>query len=314
MLDHVIVGERLFDEEQTEVVELRELLGVDEGVGGVGVDLEEQVVAEALADGLDVPTGFDLRLDADVPLGDVAFDGVEELGHRVHDADGDAAGDAVARRAEVTAEEFAGEPELGVEDGRLQDRLGHVVAGEGFERAADGRRVHPVLRQGRRRVHVPLLHGGGHVHHVEPEPGAGSLVQPGQPRPPGRQDAHPLRSRRPARRRLQRGPDHVEDLDIRRPGQTLDIGVRRVARNGDAARPRARPGRRCVRRSGAELRSSCGRAGGGSRADGTGAAVVARDVTTAAAVRRRGGTGAAVSGGGGAEGRPCTSPSDGRPR
>lgn len=73
MLDHVVVGEGLFDQQQAEVVQLGELLGVDQGVGGVGVDLEEQVVTEAFADGadgFDVPAGFDLqqelcrRLDA----------------------------------------------------------------------------------------------------------------------------------------------------------------------------------------------------------------------------------------------------------
>ena len=56
----VVVGERLLDEQQVERVELGEVVGVVERVGRVGVDLEQQVVAEALADGgdrLDVQPG-----------------------------------------------------------------------------------------------------------------------------------------------------------------------------------------------------------------------------------------------------------------
>ncbi|WP_149181667.1 hypothetical protein [Streptomyces sp. TRM49041] len=57
-------------------------------------------------------------------------------------------GGAFAGRAQVRAERFAGAAELGVEDGRLQDRCDQVVSGEGFECAADRRRVHAVLGEG----------------------------------------------------------------------------------------------------------------------------------------------------------------------
>ena len=49
-MTQVVGGERLLDEQQVEGVELGEVLGVVERVGGVGVDLEEQLVAETFAD------------------------------------------------------------------------------------------------------------------------------------------------------------------------------------------------------------------------------------------------------------------------
>ncbi len=100
VLDHVVVGQRLFDQQQAEVVELGELPGVRQGVGGVGVDLEEQLVTVALADGaygLDVPARLDLQLDPDVALGEIGGHGVEEFGYGAHDADRDAARNPVPR-------------------------------------------------------------------------------------------------------------------------------------------------------------------------------------------------------------------------
>ncbi len=60
----------------------RQVPGVGQRVGGVGVDLQEHVVAEPLAHGphrLDVPARLDLELDPEVALGEVAGDGVEQL-------------------------------------------------------------------------------------------------------------------------------------------------------------------------------------------------------------------------------------------
>ena len=37
----VVLGQRLLDQEQVELVELRQLRGVGKGVGGVGVDLQQ---------------------------------------------------------------------------------------------------------------------------------------------------------------------------------------------------------------------------------------------------------------------------------
>ncbi|GAA5772925.1 hypothetical protein Aros01_09488 [Streptosporangium roseum] len=141
MLDEVVVGEGLFDEQQVVGVEFGEMGGVGEGVGGVGVDLQQQVVAEALADGADggqVPAGFDLQFDPDVALVEVAADGVEQLGDGVHDADRYAGGDAVSGGAEEGGQGLAAGAELGVQDGGLQGGFGHPVAFEGVEGAADG--------------------------------------------------------------------------------------------------------------------------------------------------------------------------------
>ena len=79
--EHVLLVERLLDQQQVERVEPGEVPRVGEGVRRVGVDLEQHVVAEALADGahrLDVPAGLDLELDPHVALGEVAADRVEQ--------------------------------------------------------------------------------------------------------------------------------------------------------------------------------------------------------------------------------------------
>ncbi len=76
-------GERLLDQQQPEGVELGEVLGVVERVGGVGVDLQQHVVAEALAhggDALDVEARLDLQLDAQVAVVEVAGHLIEQLG------------------------------------------------------------------------------------------------------------------------------------------------------------------------------------------------------------------------------------------
>ncbi len=44
MVPQVAGGERLLDEQQVERVELGQVVGVVEGVGGIGVDLEAEVV------------------------------------------------------------------------------------------------------------------------------------------------------------------------------------------------------------------------------------------------------------------------------
>ena len=91
-------GQRLLDEQQVERVELGEVRGVVEGVGGVRVDLERDV-AEALAHRahrLDVAAGLDLQLDPPVALGEVPLDRAQQVGDVVVDPDGHAAVDALA--------------------------------------------------------------------------------------------------------------------------------------------------------------------------------------------------------------------------
>ncbi len=85
----VFFRQRLLDQQQVELVELREPVGIAAGVGSVRVDLEEDV-AEPLADRadrLDVLPGLDLELDPAVALFEVALDGAEQIVHVFVDAD-----------------------------------------------------------------------------------------------------------------------------------------------------------------------------------------------------------------------------------
>src|SRR5699024_657428 len=77
VLSYIGLTERLFDEQQTIVVESSQVGGVDEGVGGIRIDLESEVVAEGPAhrrDRLDVLAGLDLEFDPGVALFEVAAD------------------------------------------------------------------------------------------------------------------------------------------------------------------------------------------------------------------------------------------------
>ena len=78
---HVLLVERLLDQQQVERVEPGQVPRVGQGVRRVGVDLQQHVVAEPLADRphrLDVPARLDLQLDPDVALVEVAADRVEQ--------------------------------------------------------------------------------------------------------------------------------------------------------------------------------------------------------------------------------------------
>ena len=79
--EHVLLVQRLLDQQQVEGVEPRQVPRVGERVRRVRVDLQQHVVAEPLADRahrLDVPARLDLQLDPDVALVEVAADGVEQ--------------------------------------------------------------------------------------------------------------------------------------------------------------------------------------------------------------------------------------------
>ena len=81
VVTHVLLAERLLDQQQVEGVELRQVFGIGERVGGVRVDLKGNVGVGLShgTHGLDVPTGLDLELDALVALVEVAVHGVEQL-------------------------------------------------------------------------------------------------------------------------------------------------------------------------------------------------------------------------------------------
>ena len=76
-------------------------------VGGVRVDLQQHVVAEAFADRahrLDVPAGLDLQLDAQIAGVQIGLHRRQQLGDAVHDADRDPGRHRRAHRAQVLSE------------------------------------------------------------------------------------------------------------------------------------------------------------------------------------------------------------------
>jgi len=121
----------LLDEQQPECVELGEVTDVRPPVGGVGIHLQQETVAEALPHGrhgLQIETRLDLQLHPAVPLLDVCRHDIEELRNRIGDADRNPGGDRVPHASEELAERHARRAELGVEDRHLEGRLRHAVA------------------------------------------------------------------------------------------------------------------------------------------------------------------------------------------
>ena len=165
MTAQVVLRQRLLDEQQVVRVEPRELAGVSQRVGGVGVDLQGDVT-EPLADRgdrCDVPARLDLELDPQVTLRQVGVDRVEQLRHGVHDADADPGGDGVAHRAEVVREAAPGRAQLGVEHRQLERRLGHLVALDRLERGRDAGSGQPVAHGREARDEEAAQHLGGPV-------------------------------------------------------------------------------------------------------------------------------------------------------
>ncbi len=145
--EHVLLLERLLDEEQVEGVELGEVPGVAEGVRRVRVDLQKHVVPEPLPHGahrLDVPARLDLQLDPDVARVQVAVDDVEQLRDAVEDADRDTRGHPVVDGAELPRPGAALGPQLGVEHRHLEGGLRHPVALELVEHRTHRVRAVPV--------------------------------------------------------------------------------------------------------------------------------------------------------------------------
>ncbi len=115
--------------------------GVDEGVGGVRVDLEAEVVAEGLAHGGDrgdVLARLDLQLDPGVPLLEVVPDDPDGLLDGVLDAHGHPRGHGIDDPAEIGLEGLAVELEPRVDDGHLERGLRHRVADDMAQMPADG--------------------------------------------------------------------------------------------------------------------------------------------------------------------------------
>ena len=139
MSSDVVFRQRLLDQKQVELVELRQPPGVGKGVGSVGVDLQEDL-REAFAngaDGFDVMAGLDLELDAAVALREVTADDFDQLGRILVDADRDSAVDLGADCSQVFGQRNTGPSQLGVEDGHLERRLRHRMTVDRVEDLPD---------------------------------------------------------------------------------------------------------------------------------------------------------------------------------
>ena len=145
----VLFRQRLLDQQQVELVELREPLAIEAGVCGVRIYLEEDV-SESFADrahGLEVLSRLDFELDPAVALFEVALDSAQELVHVLVDADRDTAVDLGASAAEVLAEGDSLCAELSVEDRHLERALRHRVPTHALQRRRNELSGHVVERE-----------------------------------------------------------------------------------------------------------------------------------------------------------------------
>ena len=127
---------------QPELIDLAEHVEIVERVGRVGVDrqLDRREVGAHRGQEVDVPTRLDLQLDPLVTLVDVATDGLQRLGDRVHaeaGPDGNLGTFATEERAQGTIELAS----MAIPHCELQRRLGHRVAAPPCPRVAQGHRV-----------------------------------------------------------------------------------------------------------------------------------------------------------------------------
>ena len=102
MVHHIVVVERLLNEQQLEGIEPGEHRGIFERVGGVGIDLQWNLperLAHAL-DGVEIPSRLDLDLDALIAGGQLLLDLAHQLIERILDADRHARRDPIAGAAE----------------------------------------------------------------------------------------------------------------------------------------------------------------------------------------------------------------------
>ena len=123
VLADVGLAQWLFDEQEPKVVQLLQVSGVNQGVRGVGVDLEQEVVTEFLShsrNGFDVLARLDLELDAGVALFHVPANDLEEFGDGVLDSHAHTGWNRVRHATQVVLE---GQPR-GLQL-RVQDRHFH---------------------------------------------------------------------------------------------------------------------------------------------------------------------------------------------
>ena len=146
MADDVLLGQRLFDQEQVVVVESSEVLAVGSAIRGVRIDLQRHVGADELAhrsDMIDVGARLDLQLDPHVAVVEVSLDRGEQVVDGVVDAHAHPARDparpavAAGRRAEQLGERHVRRAELRVEHRRLDGALRHRMAVHRCEQPPD---------------------------------------------------------------------------------------------------------------------------------------------------------------------------------
>src|ERR1035437_3318238 len=140
VIDDVVVIQRLLDHHQVKIVQLAQVLGVGQGVGGVGVghQLDRRETFAHAAAHVDVPAGLDLHLDALIAGGEFDFDFFEQLLHGILYADGDAAGNLAARAgADLLPQRDAVHTRFQVPDGVSQAAARHVVTADVFGQGED---------------------------------------------------------------------------------------------------------------------------------------------------------------------------------
>ena len=164
VIDDVVVIQRLLDHHQVKIVQLAQVLGVGQGVRGVGVhhQLDGGEAFAHAADHVHVPAGLDLHLDALIARGQFHFDLFEQLLHRILYADGDAAGNLAARAgADLLPQRDAVPARFQVPDGGFQSAARHVVAADvggqredvlgGIQRLAEHARRDVIVQDAARR-------------------------------------------------------------------------------------------------------------------------------------------------------------------
>src|SRR5690606_9832067 len=105
--EQVVLFQRLFHEQEVERVQQGQVACIRQRVCGIGVDLQQHLVAKAFAhrpNGFEVPARLDLELDAQVAFGEISADSIEQFVDRVHDANRDSSGNPVVNRTQVLAE------------------------------------------------------------------------------------------------------------------------------------------------------------------------------------------------------------------
>ena len=145
VVDDIVFGEGLLDEQEVEVIQRFEVGGVFQAVDGVAIHLQEQVRVRPAHGShvVHIAAGLDLELDAGVALGEVAGDHLEQLLGGGLDADRDADFHPVAGAAEQALQR---EPlALGeqVPQRHLHAGFGHGVTGEVADGGAVGGDIAP---------------------------------------------------------------------------------------------------------------------------------------------------------------------------